>query len=123
MLSLPPSEGGYLPYFLLYAGGSAIIHSVVCYLSSAPTALVSFQGVAAPPPHGLTARVYGVKNVYTSLIRLYAAYHIRNAQLYDLAILTFVGVLGLYVPERFVYGTVRTKEALFPFVTAGLAIV
>lgn len=32
---------------------------------------------------------------------------------------TFAGVLFLYVTELSVYGTVRLREASFPFITAG----
>lgn len=60
-----------------------------------------------------------MKNIYTALIRAFAAYHITNHQVYDLAMCTFVGVLFLYVSELVVYRTVRLKEAVFPFVTAG----
>ncbi|CAM1508894.1 Fc.00g026330.m01.CDS01 [Cosmosporella sp. VM-42] len=120
---LPDTGGGYLPYFLLYCGVSASIHSVFCYVSSPPQALVQFQGEGSPPPHALLSHVYGVKNVYTSLIRLYAAYHISNAPLYDLAMLTFVGVLFLYATEYGIYRTVRLKEATIPLFTASLGIV
>lgn len=79
-----------------------------------------------------------MKNIYTGAIRLYAAYSIGAAQkfgigfgqhavenkaVYDLSILTFVGVLVLYAGERFVWGTVRNREVSFPFVTAGVGLV
>ena len=84
--------------------------------------LTQFRGTSAPPPNALLAHVYAVKNIYTGAIRLYAAFNIQNEALYNLSILTFVGVLGLYGLERFVYGTVRNKEGVFPFVTAGLGL-
>ncbi|XXG98162.1 hypothetical protein Hte_004483 [Hypoxylon texense] len=116
---LPPPQGGYLPYLLFYDGLSAAIHTVVCYTSSPTAALTAFSGAEAPPPHALLAHVYGVKNVYTSLIRLYAAYNLTNPLMYDLAIWTFVGVLFLYITEVFVYKTARIREASFPYVIAG----
>ncbi|KAL7628030.1 hypothetical protein AAE478_002226 [Parahypoxylon ruwenzoriense] len=99
------------------------IHTVVCYLSSPTVSLKQFSGPGAPPPHQLLSHVYGVKNFYTSFIRLYAAYHITNPQLYDLAIWTFVGVLFLYITEVFVYKTARFREAAFPYVIAGISLV
>lgn len=83
----------------------------------------AFSGAEAPPPHPLLAHVYGVKNFYTSLIRLYAAYNLANPLLYDLAIWTFVGVLFLYITEVFVYETARIREASFPYVIAGSSFV
>lgn len=143
--TLVPQHDGLLPYFLIYVckeassicywrrgriisltivetGVSAAIHTVVCYLSSPAVALKQFSGPARPPPIGLLARVYGVKNIYTSLIRLYAAYAIDNAALYDLAAATFMGVLVLYVTELVVFRTVRWQEATFPLVHAGVGL-
>ncbi|OTA91079.1 hypothetical protein M434DRAFT_32997 [Hypoxylon sp. CO27-5] len=120
---LPPTLGGYLPYYLLYDGLAAAIHAVVCYVSSPTVALAPFKGPEAPPPHPVLAHVYAVKNFYTSTVRIYAAYCITNPQLYDLAALTFVGVLFLYITEVFVYKTVGLREASFPYVIAGSGLV
>lgn len=57
------------------------------------------------------------------MIRAYAAYNIHNGAVYDLAIWTFVGVLALYGSECFWYRTVRLREAVFPFATAGTGLV
>ncbi|KAK6206029.1 hypothetical protein LQW54_007968 [Pestalotiopsis sp. IQ-011] len=122
--ALLPQHDGLLPYFLLYAGVSAMIHSAVCYAKSPSTSLTAFSGPARPsPPPGLLARVYGVKNIYTGTIRLYAAYAITNGALYDLAAATFAGVLFLYGTELLVYKTVRMREGSFAFVTAGTGLV
>lgn len=105
------------------AGVSAIMHSVVCYRANPTSALKAFSGPEAPPAHALLAHTYGVKNIYTGLIRLYAAYHITNPQIYNLATFTFVGVIALYAGETFVYRTARMREASFAFVTAGTGLV
>lgn len=80
---------------------------------------MQFSGPRRPPPNGLLARVYGTKNVYTGLIRAYAAYHISNPQVYELAMITFAGVLFLYISELVIYRTVNVREFMFPLVTAG----
>ncbi|KAK8090484.1 hypothetical protein PG997_005445 [Apiospora hydei] len=121
--SLLPQSPGFLPYYLIYSGMSAVLHSVACYRMEPAKSLKAFSGPARPPPTGLLARVYATKNLYTSLIRLYAAYHVANPQLYDLATCTFAGVLWLYVTELAAYKTVRMREATFPFVTAGVGLV
>ncbi|KAH8808825.1 hypothetical protein F5884DRAFT_834338 [Xylogone sp. PMI_703] len=117
-----PQHGGFLPYFLLYSSASALIHSFVTYLRPLPS-MAGFSGPSAPPPTVLLAHVYGTKNLYTALIRAYAAYHISNPQLYSLATWTFIGVLFLYGGEFFIWNTVRLKEGMFPFITAGLGLV
>lgn len=128
---------GLLPYWLVYVcwrpsrpslfteslrqtSLSAFIHSIVCYVAPVSTSLRQFSGPKRPPPTQLLAHVYSVKNIYTAAIRGYAAYDIKNGALYDLAILTYIGVLWLFVSELAVYGTVRWREAGFPFVNAGV---
>lgn len=96
-----------------------LTHSVVCYVSEPSKALANFSGPKRPPPNGLAARLYGMKNVYTALIRTYAAYHIANRELYDLAMWTLLGVLFLNVTELVAYRTARLKEAVFPLMTSG----
>ncbi|KAI3320805.1 ergosterol biosynthesis protein-like protein Erg28 [Xylariaceae sp. AK1471] len=123
MAAFLPRHEGCLPYFLLLPAFLAAIHTVVCYVGSPTASLKQFSGPTAPPPDGLLARVYGVKNFYTSLVRFYAAYNISNPQVYDLAILTFVGTLFLYSGEVFVYKTSRVREMWFTFVLAGSSLV
>lgn len=104
-------------------GLAAQIHTVVCYLAPAATALVPFQGPNAPPAHPLLAHVYGTKNIYSGVIRLYAAYNLTSSpHLYDLALWSLIGVLWLYGMECGVYGTVKVREALWPltFSTVGI---
>ncbi|RYP56272.1 hypothetical protein DL771_012059 [Monosporascus sp. 5C6A] len=120
--TLLPKQEGILPYFLVYTGLSAAIHTVACYTSKPSTALRVFSGPEAPPAHPLLAHTYGVKNIYASLIRFYGAYYITNPQVYDLTTCTFGGVLFLYVTEVYVYKTARLREAIIPFVTAGSAL-
>jgi hypothetical protein len=97
----------------------------VCYVKGPRTSMRAFSGPASPPKTpdtGLLARVYGVKNIYTGMIRVSAAYALTNAALYDLAAATFAGVLFLYGTELLVYKTVRMKEGSFAFVTAGTGL-
>lgn len=42
-----------------------------------------------------------------SMIRLYAAYHISNPQLYQMAFLTYAVAFVHFIGEWFVFGTVK----------------
>ncbi|EED24612.1 conserved hypothetical protein [Talaromyces stipitatus ATCC 10500] len=110
MAVFPSAVDGFLPYALFVTSTMALVHSVVTYIRPIP-ALTAFSGPSAPPPNALTAHIYGVKNIYTGLIRLYAAYNIHNRELYTLAILTYAGVLFLYGGELFIWQTTRMREA------------
>ncbi|KAB5583015.1 hypothetical protein GE09DRAFT_287786 [Coniochaeta sp. 2T2.1] len=130
MSFLPDSQGGLLPYFLLYTSLSALLHSAICYLRPAPTTMTMFgTGPSSSPTHPqlspLLAHTYAVKNFYTGLVRLYAAYHIADPKLYDLAIATFVGVVWLYGTETVRYKTVgfEKRGSLIPLVQGGGGVV
>jgi len=98
MAAYLPQHSGLLPYYLVYGSVAAFIHTIVTYASPL-SSLKQFSGPAATLPSAnpssatLLAHVYGIKNTYTALIRIYAAYHIENEQLYNLALWSFVGVL------------------------------
>lgn len=100
-----------------------MIHSVVCYISP-PAAQTQFSGPrGAAQQSPLLAHVYGIKNIYTGLIRFYAAYHLhKSRELYILAMWTFVGVVFLFVSELVVFKTVRLREFMFPAVTCALGL-
>jgi hypothetical protein len=134
-----PQHDGLLPYFLLLVcemristllsidhhyqtSFLATAHSLVCYISPPSVALKQFSGTHHPPHTRLLAHVYGVKNIYTSLIRTYAAYQINNPALYNLATFTYAAVLFLFTTELVVWRTVRLREAVFPFVNAGVGL-
>lgn len=81
-----------------------------------------FSGPERPPPNALLAHVYGVKNVYTALIRGYAAYHMSNPQLYSLGMASFAGVIFLNGTELLVYRTARPKESAPTLIMSGSAL-
>lgn len=97
----------------------AFAHALVCYTADTDKSMKQFSGPEKPVHSGLSARLYGLKNVYTALIRAYAAYHITNPQLYALAQFSFAGPLLLYASELYVYRTARINECMFPFTLAG----
>ncbi|KAF2689533.1 ergosterol biosynthesis protein-like protein Erg28, partial [Lentithecium fluviatile CBS 122367] len=100
----------------------AFIHSIFCYLKPIP-ALRHFSGPQQPPPTSLLEHVDAFKSICASAIRAHAAYDTTNQALYDLAILTFIGVAWVFVTELAVHETVGWKEAFIPYVNAGVGII
>jgi hypothetical protein len=86
--------------------------------------MISFRGASAPAATPLLAHVYGVKNIYTALIRLYTAYTLhQNREMYLLCMWTFGGVFWLYSTEMLVWQTVRAREGIIPLVTSTAGLV
>ena len=95
------------------------IQTAVCYCAVPTKSLTQFSEPGAPPPHGLQARLYGLKNLYAGLLTAYAAYHISNPDLYYLAAAVYAGALFFQLSEVFVYRTVGISEAVIPIATIG----
>lgn len=64
------------------------------------------------PVTGLSARTFGTWTALSSIIRLYAAYHINDPLVYELALWTFGLAFGHFAIEWLVFGTARWGRGL-----------
>lgn len=55
----------------------------------------------------LSSRTFGTWTVLQSMVRLYAAYHIDNPQIYQMAYWTYVVAFAHFMSEWFYYKTAR----------------
>jgi hypothetical protein len=111
----------------------SVLNSVQAYISLAPTRKVypgpspttaSTPAAALSPVTPLSARTFGTWTLISSIVRLYAAYHISNPQVYELAFWTY-GVAWLHFgSEWFVFGSTRFGPGLAgPVVVASGSLV
>lgn len=72
----------------------------------------------------LAARCFGTWTLITSIVRLYAAYNLHLAPVYDIAIWTYVVALFHFASEMFVFRSMALgKPQLLPFMFASTALV
>jgi hypothetical protein len=72
----------------------------------------------------LAARLFGTWTFLTSLVRLYAAYHLDLAPMYTLAHWTYIVALGHFASEYFYYKSMTLGvPQLFPFTFATVGVV
>lgn len=64
------------------------------------------------PVTPLSARTFGTWTFITSIVRLYAAYHTSNPQIYQLAFATYAVAFGHFVSEWLIFGTARLGAGL-----------
>ncbi|KAI7338451.1 hypothetical protein KC315_g1754 [Hortaea werneckii] len=64
------------------------------------------------PVNELSARTFGTWTALSSIIRLYAAYHIHEAAVYELALWTFGLAFVHFTSEWLVFGTARWGRGL-----------
>ncbi|KAK5138128.1 hypothetical protein LTR08_004823 [Meristemomyces frigidus] len=79
------------------------------YAGAAPTPT---KPIATSPVTELSARTFGTWTALSSIIRLYAAYHIHEAAVYELAIWTFGLAFAHFVSEWLLFGTARLGRGL-----------
>ena len=113
---LPPHEG-FLPSWLLFVGAVSLFNSAQNYTTLSLTRRVYSAQPAQTTP--LSARTFGTWTAITSIVRLYAAYHITNPQVYQLALYTYVVALAHFTAEWLIFKTARFGPGLVaPLVVA-----
>ncbi|MCJ1469590.1 ergosterol biosynthesis protein [Pseudocyphellaria aurata] len=109
-LFLPPAQDGYLPYWLLLISAVSTANSVQCYLTQTYTARVYSSPLR--PVNPLSGRTFGTWTFLSGVVRLYAAYHIADPLLYQLALWTYGVALAHFATEWLVFGTARWGKGL-----------
>ncbi|CBX90858.1 hypothetical protein IAQ61_002331 [Plenodomus lingam] len=114
---LPQAEG-LLPKWLLFVALISTANSLQAYTTLTFTSRVYNPTPIDPPPTtpkhvtALSSRTFGTWTLLTSLVRLYAAYHINEPAMYQLAMWTY-GVAWLhFMSEWLVFGTTRWGRPL-----------
>lgn len=107
-----------MPKWLLFVALISTANSLQAYTTLTFTSRVYNPTPIDPPPTtpkhvtALSSRTFGTWTLLTSLVRLYAAYHINEPAMYQLAMWTY-GVAWLhFMSEWLVFGTTRWGRPL-----------
>jgi hypothetical protein len=116
---LPPHPG-LLPKWLLFISLVSLGNSIQSYLSLVGTQEVYAATKSVQPPQvtPLSARTFGTWTAITAIVRFYAAYHITDPVIYQLALWTFGVAWMHFMSEWLVFKTAKWCKGL-----AGPAIV
>ncbi|TFY79210.1 hypothetical protein EWM64_g4798 [Hericium alpestre] len=82
----------------------------------------------AVPPHSpvtaLQARTFAVWTLTSAVVRIYAAYHIHEKVVYDMALMTYLIAFGHFSSELFIFRTARFNAGvLSPVVVATSSLI
>ncbi|KAI9774616.1 MAG: ergosterol biosynthesis protein [Geoglossum simile] len=121
LVALLPSHQGLLPSWLLFISTVSLFNSVQNYTTLSLTRRVYAAQPAQTTP--LSARTFGTWTAITSVVRLYAAYHITNPQVYQLALWSYVVALAHFMSEWLIFKTARLGAGLTgPLVVATMSL-
>ena len=72
----------------------------------------------------LAGRLFGTWTLITSIVRCYAAYHLKIGPVYNIAYWTYIVALGHFVSETFVFKSMKfSAPHIFPFTLATSALI
>ncbi|EAW14018.1 Erg28 family protein [Aspergillus clavatus NRRL 1] len=107
---LPPFEG-LLPKWLFLVSVISAANSIGAYRSVDYAAQLynAHAPDGRPTTNPLSSRTFGTWTFLSSVIRMYAAYHITTPALYDLALWSFGIAFVHFVAEWLVFGSAQLK--------------
>jgi len=124
LTSYIPQHEGLLPKWLLLVSIISVGNSMQAYLTTSYSSQVylgppisskpatAYDPAPNSPVTPLSSRTFGTWTLIQSLIRLYAAYYIDNAQIYQMAFLTYLVAWCHFMSEWQVFGTARWGKGL-----------
>ncbi|CAK9440392.1 uncharacterized protein LODBEIA_P44920 [Lodderomyces beijingensis] len=120
---LPYTRGGKLPYWLLFISIVSIFNSFQSYNHDLSLTKQVYNNKPQQVTN-LSARTFGTWTLITSLVRLYGAYNITSAPVYQLTQLTFVVAAWHFGSEWLVFGTTKLGKGLAgPLVVSSVSLV
>jgi len=110
LIALAPSHRGLLPSWLVFVSTVALFNSIQNYTTISLTQRV--YAVQPKQTTPLSARTFGTWTALSSIIRLYAAYHVSNPQVYQLALYSYVIAWAHFMSEWLIFRTARLGAGL-----------
>lgn len=82
------------------------------YAGPSPSGISKDQKASSSPVTPLSARTFGTWTAISSIVRLYAAYHINDPTIYEICMWTFGIAFVHFASEWLVFGTARWSRGL-----------
>ncbi|KAF9525691.1 hypothetical protein CPB83DRAFT_818248 [Crepidotus variabilis] len=123
MSSFLPTSAGNLAYWQLFVAVTALFNTVQNFVTVKLTRRV-YNNVPENSVTPLQARTFGVWTLTSAVIRLYAAYHIHDKSIYDMAFLTYLIAFGHFSSEFFIFRTCQLSTGILgPFVVSTTTLI
>ncbi|KIK63116.1 hypothetical protein GYMLUDRAFT_41436 [Collybiopsis luxurians FD-317 M1] len=116
-----PSSDGWLPIWQLVVASAAVFNALQNY-----TTLKLTQRLYARAPqlvNPLQARAFGTWTLTSAVIRAYAAYHIHEKAVYDIAIFSYLIAFSHFTSELLIFKSCKLNgPVLSPFIVSSLSL-
>ncbi|RXK42535.1 hypothetical protein M231_00089 [Tremella mesenterica] len=110
-INLPPtpSQGGLLPYWLLFTAAASVYNTGQAYFASWQSREVYSGKPTEMTP--LASRLFGTWTLLAAAIRFRAAYDISSPAMYDLVMAKFAIASIHFWSEMLIFGSVKLNRA------------
>ncbi|KAL9714151.1 ergosterol biosynthesis protein [Leucoagaricus gongylophorus] len=105
---LPPS---LLAKWQLVVASAAVFNTLQNFMTLKLTRRV-YNNVSAASVTALHARTFAVWTLTSAVVRFYAAFHIHEKAIYDMALFTYLIAFGHFSTELFIFGTARINPGV-----------
>ncbi|KAL4064516.1 hypothetical protein J3A83DRAFT_4361003 [Scleroderma citrinum] len=105
-----PKGDGLLPKWQLLVAVMALFNTIQNFTTLKLTRKLYMR---VPPNHvtALQARTFAVWTLTSAVVRAYAAYHIQDKTIYDIALFTYLIAFGHFSSEILIFRTARLDSA------------
>ncbi|GAO49664.1 Erg28-like protein [Saitoella complicata NRRL Y-17804] len=105
-----PTTPGLLPKWMLFVSTMAIFNTIQNFVTTKLSKQIYLRKPGQVTP--LASRTFGTWTLTSAIVRLYAAYHLTNPQIYQLTYWTYIIAFAHFGLEWMVYGTAGFGKGL-----------
>ncbi|KAF8896269.1 Erg28 like protein-domain-containing protein [Infundibulicybe gibba] len=118
-----PQQAGWLPKWQLFVAVTAVFNTVQNFATLKLTRRI-YNNVPPATVTSLQARTFGAWTLVSAVVRLYAAYHINDKSIYDMALFTYLIAFGHFSSEFLIFRTAKLNPGLLStFAVASASLV
>ncbi|THH12719.1 hypothetical protein EW146_g7435 [Bondarzewia mesenterica] len=107
LTNLLPQAEGLLPKWQLLVGVVAVFNTVQNFLTLKFTRRIYNTVPPAQPVTALQARTFAAWTLTSAVVRVYAAYHLNEKVIYDMALMTYLIAFAHFSSEIFIFRTAK----------------
>ncbi|KAI0064757.1 Erg28-like protein [Artomyces pyxidatus] len=120
---VPPFEGN-LPKWQLAVAVTAIFNTIQNFTTLKLTRKIYNATPPTEPVTSLQARTFAVWTLTSAVVRWYAAYHIQDKIIYDMALMTYLIAFAHFSSELLIYRTAKLSVAVIsPVIVASTSLI
>lgn len=123
VVSLLPKEDGLLPKWQLLVTAMALFNTVQNFATLKLTRRLYLR-VPSNSVTALQARTFAVWTLTAAIVRGYAAYHIHDKTIYDMALFTYLIAFGHFSSEILIFRTASLNSAaISPVIVSTVSLI